>query len=371
LERLALELVDTRVASAVVVGGALRRGGRWIGEIGAAGTLGWGAREREITDLTWFDLASLTKPVTALAAARLVRKAKLDLGAPIAAAIPELAGSASETASIELLLAHRAGLEPHRPLFAPLVIGKLVDRRRALLEAASARRADAAGSIPAGGFDALYSDLGYVLAGEAIARAGGGALDRVVEDEVLGPLGAAIGSARLIRARDAGFTANVAATELVPWRGGIVRGFVHDENAWALSGEGTSGHAGLFGTAHGVLSLGRAIVDALHDRADHFLTRRQIEPLVRPRPPGTLRAGFDGKSEKGSLAGNAFGKSSIGHLGFTGTSFWCDVDRELVGVVLTNRVHPTRDNQAHRRAWPRAYDGIAEWAERGTGSELW
>ncbi len=151
----------------------------------------------------------------------------------------------------------------------------------------------------------------------------------------------------------------------------MVRGFVHDENAWALSGEGASGHAGLFGTALGVLRFGRAIVDALHRRASDFLTREQMDPLVRPRPPGTLRAGFDGKSEKGSLAGSAFGPSTIGHLGFTGTSFWCDVDAQIVGVVLTNRVHPTRDNQAHRRAWPRAYDRIAEWAEKGTGSELW
>ena len=371
MKQLARELLETRVASAVVAGAAVWQGGRWFGEVGAAGRLAWGAREREVTARTWFDLASLTKPVTALAAARLARARKLDLEAPIVGLLPELAGTASEKASIELLLAHRAGLEPHRPLFAPLVFGKLVDRRTALVEAASARRPDATGPIPPRGFEALYSDLGYLLVGEAVARAAGAPLDRALEDEVLAPLGAAIGSARRVRARDAGFSASVAATEFVPWRGGMVRGFVHDENAWALSGEGASGHAGLFGTALGVLRFGRAIVDALHRRASDFLTREQMDPLVRPRPPGTLRAGFDGKSEKGSLAGSAFGPSTIGHLGFTGTSFWCDVDAQIVGVVLTNRVHPTRDNQAHRRAWPRAYDRIAEWAEKGTGSELW
>jgi serine-type D-Ala-D-Ala carboxypeptidase len=372
LERLARDLFGIdRVASAIVTGASVWKGGRWITEVGAAGRLAWGEREATTTTATWFDLASLTKPITALVAARLARAKRFDLRAPIGDMLPELAGTPSEKAPIELLLAHRAGLEPHRPLFAPLATGQLVSRRAALLEAAMARRADAPGAVPETGFAAVYSDLGYLLVGEALARATGAALDDLVEREVTGPLGAEIGSARRLRVGHAGFGAAVAATEVVPWRGGVVRGFVHDENAWALSGEGSSGHAGLFGTAAGVLSVGRAVVDALHDRAPSFLTPAEIEPLVRERPPGTLRAGFDGKSEKGSLAGDRFGKGSIGHLGFTGTSVWCDVERQVVGVVLTNRVHPTRDNQAHRRAWPRAYDLIADWAERGARPELW
>jgi CubicO group peptidase (beta-lactamase class C family) len=372
LERLARDLFGIdHVASAVVTGASARIGDRWVTEVGAAGRLGWGEGERAATRTTWFDLASLTKPVTAVAAARLARAGRLDLGAPIGKLLPELEGTASENVSIELLLAHRAGLESHRPLFAPLSRGKLVSRRASLVEAALARRADASGPIPENGFAPVYSDLGYVLVGAAIERATGASLDDVVEREVTRPLGVEIGSVRRVRARWASFAAEVAATEFAPWRGGIVRGFVHDENAWALSGEGSSGHAGMFGTAAGVLAFGRAVVDALHDRATSFLSRREIEPLVRPRAQGTLRAGFDGKSERGSLAGDRFGKGSIGHLGFTGTSFWCDVEREIVGVVLTNRVHPTRDNQAHRLAWPRAYDRIADWAERGARPELW
>jgi CubicO group peptidase (beta-lactamase class C family) len=372
LERLAHDLIHTDgVAPAVVTAAAKWRHGRWTVRIGAAGRLASGASERRATEKTWFDLASLTKPITALAAARLARAKKLDLRTTIGALLPETRGTPSENASLELLLAHRAGLESHRPLFRTLARGEFLQRQPALVEAASARRSDASGAIPAHGFPAVYSDLGYVLAGEAIARAVGAALDVVLERDVLQPLGAEIGSARQVRARHAGFDRGVAATEFVPWRGGTVRGFVHDENAWALSGEGTSGHAGLFGTAEGVLAVGRAVVDALHERSSWFLTRDEIWPLVQPRPNGTLRAGFDGKSERGSLAGHKFGSSTIGHLGFTGTSFWCDVDGQIVGVVLTNRVHPTRDNQTHRRAWPRAYDRIAEWAEEGTVAELW
>jgi CubicO group peptidase (beta-lactamase class C family) len=139
---------------------------------------------------------------------------------------------------------------------------------------------------------------------------------------------------------------------------------VHDENAWFWSGDGASGHAGLFGSAAGVLAVGRALVDVMHGRLISFLTRDELWPLVRPRPPGTLRAGFDGKSAEGSSSGTLFGPSTIGHLGFTGTSLWCDIDREMVGVLLTNRVHPSRDNDVIRKVRPFAYDRIGEWAQR-------
>jgi CubicO group peptidase (beta-lactamase class C family) len=374
LERLAHELIGKdKVAPAVATAAAVWRDGRWITNVAAAGKLASGGHERAATPRTWFDLASLTKPITALAAARLARARKIDLGAALGTLLPEARGTPSEDATLELLLAHRAGLDAHRALYRSQARGELRHRSLALVEAASARRIDATGSIPAEGFAAVYSDLGYVLVGEAMSRAVGAPLDAILEDEVLRPLDAAIGSARQLRARQADFDRSVAATEFVAWRGGTIRGFVHDGNAWALSGESTSGHAGLFGTVLGVLAVGRMVVDALHQRASWFLDKDEIWRLVRARPNGTLRAGFDGKSERGSLAGDRFGPSTIGHLGFTGTSFWCDVDRQMVGVVLTNRVHlhPAKDSQIHRRAWPRAYDRIARWAEEGASPELW
>jgi len=364
LDELARHLfADQKAAYAVAIGVGVREAGGWTTEIGTAGRLASGATEPSVSAETWFDLASLTKPVTAMVAVRLVRAGKLALGAPLVSLLPEVRGTASENVSLELLLAHRAGLASHRPLYRDLQRGKLMSRRDALREAASARRSGTGTSLPPGGFSAVYSDLGYLLAGEALARASGTELDELVEREVIGPLGAHIGSARRIRARDASFDRRVAATEIVAWRGGTIRGAVHDENAWAFSGDGMAGHAGLFGTAAGVLRIGAAVVDILHGRAPWFLSAEEFWPLVMPRPEGTLRAGFDGKSEEGSSAGTRFGKSTIGHLGFTGTSFWCDVDREMVGVVLTNRVHPTRDNDVIRHVRPLAYDRMAEWAE--------
>ena len=356
-----------KVASAVAVGAAVGLARGWVQEFGAAGRLSYAPFEPGVTENTWFDLASLTKPVTALASARLARAGLVDLATPLGALLPELAGTPSASAPLELLLAHRAGLEGHRPLFRNAMHGKIGSRAEMLREAAAARRPDAAGAIPPEGFLPVYSDLGYLLVGEAIARAGGKPLDWLVEELVFAPLELTMGSARRIRAKDAGFEKAVAATEWVAWRAGTVRGLVHDENAWSYSGEAASGHAGLFGTVGAVLMLGRAVVDVLRDRNRSFLTREELWPLVKPRPLGTLRAGFDGKSDAGSSSGAKFGKSTIGHLGFTGTSLWCDVDRQMVGVLLTNRVHPTRENEGIRRARPYAYDRMADWAAARIG----
>jgi CubicO group peptidase (beta-lactamase class C family) len=84
--------------------------------------------------------------------------------------------------------------------------------------------------------------------------------------------------------------------------------------------------------------------------------------LVAPRPGGTLRAGFDGKSLEGTSAGHRFGPRSIGHLGFTGTSLWLDLDARIVAVLLTNRVSPTRANLAIRSARPLAHDALHAYA---------
>jgi CubicO group peptidase (beta-lactamase class C family) len=304
------------------------------------------------TDI-YFDLASVTKPMTALAVAR----AGIDRRTPLGALLPEVRGRASEGVSLELLLAHRAGLEAHRTLYAPLLLtpARTVDRAGALREAADARRADAHGDPPDEGFPPLYSDLGYVLAGEALARAVGAAdAGEAIGRLVLEPLGLSrrAGTIRdLARARIRG---PFAPTETVAWRGGEVTGAVHDENAWALTGAGGSGHAGIFAKVDAVLSFGAAVLDAFDDPACAW--------LFRERPGGTLRAGFDGKSAEGSSAGQRMGPRSVGHLGFTGTSLWIDPDAGVVVALLSNRVCPSRENLAIRAARPWAHDALYEHA---------
>lgn len=335
---------------------AHRRAGAWEVRVGGAGHLDRG-RRRPVSAETPFDLASVTKSVFALTVARLAHSGAIDLGDPLARYLAEARGTPSAELPLELFLAHRAGLAAHRTLFAPLVAGQPIRRTLALQAACNARRADARGPVPEHGFAPVYSDLGYLLAGVAVERAVGQPLDEVVREEVTGPLGLGFVSARqAVRAE--GFSSRVAATEVVAWRGGVVCGIVHDENAWALGGHGLCGHAGLFGTAESVARFGCAVLDVLSGRAPELLPPEAAEWLVRPRPGSTLRAGFDGVEGPGSAAGTQMSRRTFGHLGFTGTSLWCDPDAGVVAVILTNRVHPTRDHLAIRKARPRVQDAL-------------
>lgn len=355
----AVVVTDHRAAPCAVVAAAVREGGAVRRGLGAAGRLTFDAHAPAATVDTLFDLASLTKPVTALALSRLTRAGVLGRGELLGSVLPSLTGTRSATVPLDLLAAHRAGLDGHRPLYAPLVEGRDVDPDAALIAAANARREGCDGDPPPEGFPPVYSDLGYLLLGAALAARGGDALDGVLEREVAEPLGLRIGSARRLRAGACSFDQRVAPTEVVPWRGGVVRGAVHDENAWALARDGAAGHAGLFGDARSVLDLGLAVLDALAGRSPRFLGPDDLAPALRDRPGGSLLAGFDRRSGPAPASGTRYGDRTFGHLGFTGTSVWIDPDAERVGVLLTNRVHPSRETDAIRRARPAVYDALA------------
>ncbi len=304
---------------------------------------------------TFFDLASLTKPMTAIA----VMRSGLGLERRLGDVVSELRGTTSARANILALLSHRAGLAPHVPLHVPLMTGGAVDGASALKQAADARREECTGPVPALGFPPVYSDLGYILAGAALARYAGAVDAGQVIDELVPAaleVRGELGTARALEGAGIDLVRRAAPTEEVSWRGGVVRGRVHDENAWALTGAGGSGHAGMFGTLGAVLAFGCGVLDALSGRGP--LADADVAELTRERPGGSLRAGFDGKSAEGSSAGVSFGPRAFGHLGFTGTSLWMDPDAEVVVVVLTNRVHPSRENTAIRAARPIAHEAL-------------
>lgn len=365
LSRLADQLVvSAGVAPAASLAVARRDAGGWTLAVGAAGHRSRRLRQ-PITPETPFDLASVTKPFVATALARVAARGGPSLETSLGELVDEARLTASSAIPLELLLAHRAGLEAHRPLFQSLVDARPVHRSTLLHEAADARRTDCVGAVRRGGFPPVYSDLGYLLLGEALSRVLAMPLDRVVEREVCLPLGLDTASSRGWLRRDAGFPQRVAPTEQTAWRGGELVGVVHDENAWALGGHGLSGHAGLFGTAGSVALFGAAVVDALSGQRADWLAADAVATLVRRRPGGNLRAGFDGVSETGSSAGSICGPRTFGHLGFTGTSLWCDPDAGAVAVLLTNRVSPTREHTAIRAARPRVHDALFELARKG------
>lgn len=359
---------DFHAAPCAVVAAAWRRGDEFIHGLGAYGSLSTDVFDDKnaprATIDTPFDLASVTKPITALTMARLVRRGLVCHDELLADVLPALSSTNSARVTLDLLAAHRAGLDAHGGLYAPLVHGAdSINRDDALLQAANMRHTPCPDELPPEGFVPVYSDLGYLLLGAALATRANMPLDELMVQEVVAPLDldlGSVGSARQLRARDPSFDDRVAPTEIMPFRGGLVRGAVHDENAWAFAKDGAAGHAGFFATAGDVARLGVAVLDALADRRPNWLGSKDLEPLVRVRQGGSLRAGFDGRSTDAPSSGRHLGPRTFGHLGFTGTSIWIDPDAEFVGVLLSNRVFPIRTSLAIRQARPAAYDAMFE-----------
>jgi CubicO group peptidase (beta-lactamase class C family) len=329
--------------------------GQWLTASGVAGALS-SQDATPVTPETIYDLASLTKPAVACAAARLCRQRALDWATPLGVVLRAAQGTASENTALEFLAAHRAGLEAHLTL-TDRVDGVPGNVRGWMMRCANARRAECSGGVPDAGFAPVYSDLGYILLGGALESVVSLGLEPLVQREVCVPLSLELGSAAHWAAQlgSQRFRQRVAPSEVVPERGGELRGVVHDDNAWAIAGCGLAGHAGLFGTAASVGLFGMAVLDALGGRRAGWLTASEARFLVRPRPGGSLRAGFDGKADSGSSAGPRFGADAFGHLGFTGTSLWCDPDAEVLVALLTNRVFPTRDNIRLRSVRPNVH----------------
>jgi CubicO group peptidase (beta-lactamase class C family) len=319
-----------------------------------------------MTPDTVFDLASLTKPlVTAALTLSLAAERRLSIDDSVGRYLPAWAGGAKARATLRHLLTHTAGLPDWRPLFQsldPLLVAAPDGKRRIVATVAQ----EALQSEP--GAESRYSDLGFILLGAIAEQIGGRPLDELASERLFTPLG--LSSVGYLPVGDRGGREwltgrRVAATERCSWRGRVLRGEVHDENAYAMGG--VSGHAGLFGNALGVWGLVRAWREAALGRSalwpadltTRFLTRQAdlgqgswALGWTVPTPPST--------------SGRFFSPRAYGHLGFTGTSVWVDPDRELTVILLTNRVHPTRDNQGIAAFRPAIHDAVYCWLFDGS-----
>jgi CubicO group peptidase (beta-lactamase class C family) len=323
-----------------------RRGGtvvRW-----AVGRHAYEADSSPVQGDDVFDLASLTKVVaTATVCMVLEDKGMLDLDAPVAEQIPGFRGHHRERVTARHLLAHCGGLPAHVPFY------RTCGSSEEILEAACAVPLE---SEP--GTKTQYSDVGFLLLGGVLERVGRDSLDRLAQRLVLGPMGM----------DDTGYRPGCDLRERIPptewdreWRGRLVKGEVHDENAAAMGG--VAPHAGLFGTAE---DLGRSVRfylcgGSLGDR--NVLPEDGIRRYVSRACivlESTRALGWDTVSEQGSSTGRHFSRHAYGHLGFTGTSVWADPERDLGVVLLTNRTYPTRDNQGIQRLRPEFHDAVAQ-----------
>jgi serine-type D-Ala-D-Ala carboxypeptidase len=201
-----------------------------------------------------------------------------------------------------------------------------------------------------------YSDLGFILLGEIMERLTGEALDAFARRDIFAPL--AMNSATFNPPRN--LRAQIAPTENdTTYRKRLIRGEVHDENAWAMGG--VAGHGGLFSTAADIAAFAQMLLNGGMYAHHRLLARATIGQFTARQIIGdSARAlGWDVPTEPSS-SGHYFSRQSFGHLGFTGTSLWIDPSRRLFVILLTNRVHPTRVNEKIRQVRPALHDAVVE-----------
>ena len=341
-------VADSAASGAVV---AIGRHGKLV-KLEAVGELAWGSG-RPATPTSIFDLASVSKVVgTTTAAMILVGEGRLDLDRRVVTYLPWWSrGDARKDAiTVRQLLVHRAGLPAFRRWFFD--------------HAGVQAYKDAAADEPleaAPGSATVYSDIGVITLAWIVEEITGTALDAFLQERVWSPLGMTDTG----YSPDASLRPRIAVTELdTLWRKEMVWGRVHDENADAMGG--VAGHAGLFSTAVDLSVFARTLLNA--GTAPACVPGRVAGepcPVARPADVHLLDGGvlasfarrFDASSSRGmgwdtpsgasSSAGDYFSASAFGHTGFTGTSIWMDPELDLWVVLLTNRVHPTRDNAKH------------------------
>jgi len=296
----------------------------------------------EACESTIYDLASLTKVMATTASLMLlVAEGRIELDGPVATHLPVFAERGKEKITVRHLLTHSSGLRPWRAYHADLserdrrrgehVVGTLAGKSEIT------SRVLRSSPVHEPGEASVYGDLDFIALGALVEAVSGEDLDLFCARRIFQPLG--LSDTHFNRLPYTGERARYAATEQCSWRERVLWGEVHDPNAWAMGG--VAGHAGLFSTAREVLRFGQEMLAA--DRgasalfpaevAREFFRRQEIAP------ESDWALGWDTPTRGQSTSGLHFSAHSIGHTGFTGTSLWVDLERGMVIVILSNRIH--------------------------------
>ncbi|MCP4351262.1 MAG: serine hydrolase [Desulfobacterales bacterium] len=312
----------------------------------------------KMTKDTIFDLASLTKPLaTTLAIIMLIQQGKLDIEQSIGHVLPVFKKTEKEQIKIKHLLTHNSGYPDHRPYYDQLRLLPADTRKSALREFLVKEPL-----VYSTGDKTIYSDLGFMVLEWIIETVSGKRLDHFADENIYKPLGLENfffvetsefkGTSEIQK-----FQGKFAATELCPWRNILLEGQVHDDNAYAAGG--IQGHAGLFGTAGDVCILLSELLADFYGHSSKGLFNKDILKIFFEQQGNTGRTlGFDLPSPSKSASGSYFSKKTAGHLGFTGTSFWMDLERNIYVILLTNRVHPSRNNIKIKAFRPKLHDAV-------------
>ena len=318
---------------------------------------------------TIFDLASLTKPIaTTSAIMMLVEEGSIALDDPVCKVLPSFADRGKEEVTIRHLLTHSAGLKPVRE-FHELLIQKERKTGERLIGTPEGKawivdRVLRSAPVHEPGAAAVYGDLNFITLSALVEEVSKQPFDEFCESRIFTRLGLVDtrffpipvdGSQAALEA----VRRRVAATENCAWRERIVWGEVHDPNCFAMGG--VAGHAGLFSTADDVMRFGQLFLDAYHGRNESLPPERVREFCEKQFLPESSdwAIGWDTPTKGVSTSGELFSEKSVGHTGFTGTSLWIDLERELIVVMLTNRIHQVvkRSKFALR---PKIHDAIVD-----------
>ncbi|MEJ7795493.1 MAG: serine hydrolase [Nocardioides sp.] len=288
---------------------------------------------------TIFDLASVTKTFTTLAVMQQVEAGRVGLDEPVATYLPAFAEHGKDDVTVRQLLTHTGGLPAWLPLYRAY---PTIEERLAAVLAVEPRTEPGAAYV--------YSDLGLITLGLLVEEVTGQPLDAVIADGITGPLG----MTDTMFNPPASLVDRIAATEAQPWAGReMIRGEVHDENAWSLGG--VAGHAGLFSTAHDLALLARTLLNGGRYGETRILDEDTVRAMLVNEnsefPSNAHGLGFE-LDQRWYMDGLS-SPVTFGHTGYTGTSVVIDPLSDSFVVLLTNRVHPTRtwgSNNPARRA---------------------
>lgn len=312
---------------------------------------------------TLFDVSSLTKPLATTAAIQtLVRDGRFDVDERVGRLFPTFGVHGKAPITYRQLLSHASGLRAWRPFFEEIRAFDAHEKVNFLGSSAAKQyvveEIEKESLEAAPGSRAIYSDLGFVMLGAAVEAITGMTLDRYCQTHVFDVLG--LQRTRFRPRPTHRPLETIAATEQCAWRGEVLCGVVHDDNCYAMGG--VAGHAGLFSTARDIDRFLVHLRDCYLDRAADGMVPasvlREFWSPARTAPESTWCLGWDTPSPLGSSAGRFFPPHSVGHLGFTGVSMWLDLERERHVVLLTNRVHPTRLNDAIKAFRPILHDRV-------------
>ncbi len=317
-----------------------------------------------------FDVASLTKPVvTTTLLMQLIDRGLLDVDRRISRVIQTCSTHGKEKITIRNLLNHSSGYPAYIPFYKQIAQAHFSNRTGIM---ASRGAVDAIYNEifrmklenPPGKV-AKYSDVGFILLGAVLETiCGGMSVEKLAIREIFKPLGlSASGFINLAALRSRGLApdhSRIAATADCPWRKRVIWGEVHDDNAWVMGG--VAAHAGLFSTASDLHRYAVEMINCWYGRGRLVSQQvvRQFWTRDESVPGSTWALGWDTPSSKKSSAGKYFPPNAVGHLGYTGCSIWIDPQRELDVILLTNRVHPSTENNQIREFRPQIHDLVME-----------